>query len=125
VMQSVSGGGHYGGGMFINAYDMARFGLLTLRGGRWKDRQVLSKAWVERALAPTTANRQYGFMNWFLNVDGTLLPSAGPRVFVHIGNGVNMIIVDPDHDLVVVLRWIDSAKSADEVLKRVVDALVR
>ena len=30
MIQSVSGGGHFGGGLFINAYDMARFGLLTL-----------------------------------------------------------------------------------------------
>jgi CubicO group peptidase (beta-lactamase class C family) len=35
IIQSVSGGGHWGGGMFINAYDMARFGLLTSRNGRW------------------------------------------------------------------------------------------
>ena len=33
-MQSVSGGGHWGGGMFINAYDMARFGYLFLRSGK-------------------------------------------------------------------------------------------
>ncbi len=125
VMQSVSGGGHYGGGMYINAYDMARFGLLTLRGGRWKERQILSRAWVVRALTPTAANREYGFMNWFLNVDRTLFPSAGPRVFAHIGNGVNLIIVDPEHDLVVVLRWIDGNRSADEVLKPAVDAIDR
>ena len=36
IVQSVSGGGHWGGGMFINAYDMARFGLLTLRNGKWE-----------------------------------------------------------------------------------------
>src|SRR6266478_4179224 len=30
-VQSMSGGGHWGGGMFINAYDMARFGYLFLR----------------------------------------------------------------------------------------------
>jgi CubicO group peptidase (beta-lactamase class C family) len=29
-VQAVSGGGHWGGGMFINAYDMARFGYPTL-----------------------------------------------------------------------------------------------
>jgi CubicO group peptidase (beta-lactamase class C family) len=29
--------------MFINAYDMARFGYLTLHRGRWGDRQVLSE----------------------------------------------------------------------------------
>ena len=33
-VQSVTGGGHWGGGMFINAYDMARFGLLHLAPGQ-------------------------------------------------------------------------------------------
>ena len=33
-IQSVSGGGHFGGGMFIHARDMARFGYLFLRNGR-------------------------------------------------------------------------------------------
>jgi hypothetical protein len=42
LVQSVTGGGHWGGGMYINAYDMARFGYLTLRGGRWRDRQIIS-----------------------------------------------------------------------------------
>ena len=35
-MQVMTGGGHWGGGMFINAYDMARFGYLFLRDGKWK-----------------------------------------------------------------------------------------
>ncbi|MGB0514802.1 MAG: serine hydrolase domain-containing protein, partial [Wenzhouxiangellaceae bacterium] len=34
-MQSVSGGGHYGGGMFISARDHARFGLLMENRGVW------------------------------------------------------------------------------------------
>ena len=33
AVQSVSGGGHWGGGMFISARDQARFGYLTLRRG--------------------------------------------------------------------------------------------
>ena len=49
-VQSVTGGGHWGGGMYINAYDMARFGYLTLRHGKWNDRQLLSKQWIDRAL---------------------------------------------------------------------------
>src|SRR3954464_162018 len=64
VVQSVTGGGHWGGGMFIDAYDMARFGYLTLRGGRWKERQVLSRQWVRMALTPTPVEPGYGFMNW-------------------------------------------------------------
>lgn len=37
MMQSVSGGGHFGGGLFISAMDQARFGLLFARNGRWKN----------------------------------------------------------------------------------------
>ena len=69
VVQSVSGGGHWGGGLFINARDMARFGLLTLRRGKWGARQLLSDAWVTQALTPTKAQPTYGYMNWFLNTD--------------------------------------------------------
>jgi len=122
VVQSVSGGGHWGGGMWIDAYDMARFGLLTLRGGRWGDREVLSPQWVTRALTPTGPNHEYGYMNWFLNQDRTLFPQLGENVVAHIGNGENLIMVDFDRDLVVVLRWIDGNNSAGEVLKKIEDA---
>ena len=117
VMQSVSGGGHWGGGMFINAYDMGRFGYLTLRRGKWKDSQLLSDKWVDWALTPTPAQPTYGFMNWFLNTNRQLLPSAPASAFVHIGNGTNMIFVDPEHDLVAVARWIDGG-AMDGFVKR-------
>ena len=51
-MQSVSGGGHWGGGMFINSYDMARFGYLFLRNGKWKDRSIVSEKWIQMARTP-------------------------------------------------------------------------
>ena len=117
IMQAVGGGGHWGGGMFINATDMARFGYLTLRRGKWKDKQLLSDQWVSWALTPTQAQPTYGFMNWFLNTDKKLLPSAPVSSFVHIGNGTNMIYVDPEHDLVVVARWIENAAMNDFIAK--------
>ncbi|HET9762525.1 MAG TPA: serine hydrolase [Casimicrobiaceae bacterium] len=122
AVQSVSGGGHWGGGMFIDAYDMARFGYLTLREGRWKDRQVLSRDWVRRALTPTPVQRTYGFMNWYLNQDRELFPSAPVTAFAHIGNGTNVIYVDPEHDVVAVVRWIEY-RSVDEFLKRLTAAI--
>jgi CubicO group peptidase (beta-lactamase class C family) len=122
TVQSVSGGGHWGGGLFIDAWDMARFGYLTLRHGRWKDRQVIADRWVDLALTPTPVRPEYGFMNWYNNRDGKLLPSAPRSAFAHIGNGTNMIYVDPEHDLVIVLRWIESAK-IDEFVKRLLAAL--
>jgi CubicO group peptidase (beta-lactamase class C family) len=121
-IQSVSGGGHWGGGMFISARDQARFGLLTLRRGQWGDRQVLSDAWIAQALTPTPAQPGYGFMNYFLNTGRRRLPSAPERAFVHLGAGTNMIYVDPEHDLVVVARWIDQ-RVMDEFVKRVLAAV--
>ena len=122
LVQSVSGGGHWGGGMFINAYDMARFGVLTLRHGKWRDRQLISEQWVQWALTPTPVQPGYGFMNWFNNRDRKLLPSAPPAAFAHLGNGTNMVYVDPDHDLVAVVRWIER-ESLDGFVKRLVAAV--
>ena len=122
AVQSVSGGGHWGGGMFISARDQARFGYLTLRRGKWKDRQLLSEAWVRMALTPTPVQPTYGFMNWFLNTDRKFLPSAPASAFAHLGSGTNMIYVDPENDLVIVARWIER-NAIDELVKRVLVAV--
>jgi len=122
AVQSVAGGGHWGGGMFINAHDMARFGYLTLRRGKWKDRQLLSENWVKMALTPTPAEPTYGFMNWFLNTDRKYAPSAPASVFIHVGNGTNVVIVDPDHDIVAVVRWIENG-AVDGFIQRLLAAL--
>ncbi len=122
LVQSVSGGGHWGGGMFMNAYDMGRFGLLTLHKGNWNGKQLLSEQWVDMALNPTTANTGYGYMNWFLNTGKKLLPSAPEKAFMHIGNGANMIYVDKENNMVAVVRWIES-REMDGVVKRILEAV--
>ena len=122
AVQSVTGGGHWGGGLFINAFDMARFGYLTLNGGKWKERQILSSQWVEWALTPTPAEPSYGFMNWYNNKSRQFLPSAPATAFGHQGNGTNFIYVDPENDLVAVLRWIDKP-AIDGFVKRLLAAV--
>ncbi len=122
AVQSVSGGGHWGGGMFISAWDQARFGLLTLRRGIWSGRRILSERWVQLALTPTPAQPDYGFMNWFLNTGRKRLPSAPESAFMHLGNGTNMIYVDAEHDLVIVARWIDNG-ALDGLVSRVLAAI--
>jgi hypothetical protein len=121
-IQSVSGGGHFGGGLFINAKDMARFGLLTLRNGNWDGKQLIDSSWIKLSRTPTTANTGYGFMNFFLNTDKKFLPSAPATAYAHIGNGTNMIYVDEENDLVIVARWIENSK-LDELVKRFLSAL--
>lgn len=122
IIQSVSGGGHWGGGMFISARDMARFGLLTSRNGKWRERQILSAEFIKQAKTPTSVQPTYGFMNFFLNTDKKLYPSAPATAFAHIGNGTNMIYADPENDLVIVARWIENSK-IDEFLGKIYASL--
>jgi CubicO group peptidase (beta-lactamase class C family) len=122
-VQSVSGGGHWGGGMFINAYDMARFGLLTLHNGNWNGRQLLPANWLQNARTSTTAQPTYGYMNFFVNTDKKYLSNAPANAFVHVGNGTNIIYVDPENDLVMVVRWIDTNASVNEFVGRVIRSL--
>jgi hypothetical protein len=121
-VQSVSGGGHWGGGMFINAYDMARFGLLSLHKGNWNGKQLISESWIKQSLTPTSAQPTYGYMNFFLNTDKKYLPSAPATAFAHEGNGTNIIYVDPDHDLIMVARWIEH-KELDHLVKMLLESL--
>jgi CubicO group peptidase (beta-lactamase class C family) len=107
LVQSVSGGSHWGGGLFINAYDQARFGYLTLRNGKWKDKQLISEAWLKMAHTPTPVQPTYGFMNFYLNTGKKLYASAPASAFAHIGAGSNIVYVDPENDLIIVARWIE------------------
>ena len=64
----------------------------------------------------------YGFMNWYNNRDKKLFPSAPASAFAHIGNGTNIVYVDPDHDIVAVVRWIER-RAIDEFVKRLLAAV--
>ncbi len=120
-IKSVSGGGHWGGGMWISSRDQARFGYLFLRKGKWKERQLLPHDWVDRTTTPTDIRSNYGYM-WWLNTDHQQWPSVSTRSFAALGGGSNVIWVDPDNDLVVVVRWIQ-APQIDEFLGRVVKSI--
>ena len=121
-VESVSGGGHWGGGLWASTRDHARFGLLLLRRGRWKDRQLLSDRWVTLATTPTTIRPNYGFL-WWLNSDRKLYPSASARAFFALGSGGNVIYVDPAYDVVAVLRWTATDK-IDEFIRLLIASLM-
>ena len=122
-VQSVSGGGHWGGGMFINSYDMARFGYLFLRNGKWKDRAIVSEKWIQMARTPGSDNKAYGYANWYLNTDRKPLPAAPETVVRFVGNGSNIIYIDWDNDIVAVFRWIRGDKQLNEVVAKMYASL--
>lgn len=119
-VQSVSGGGHWGGGVWISTLDHARFGYLHLRRGKWNDRQVLSEKWIAQATSPTAIYPRYGLM-WWLNTDRRQYSNAPESSFFGLGAGTNIVWVDPEHDLVVVVRWIEG-RAVNEFIGKVLAA---
>ena len=116
-MKSVTGGGHSGAGLFINTEDMARFGLLFLNNGRWKEEQVLSESWIQKATTPSEPNVNYGYM-WWLNKKGSRhWEGLSESIYYAAGFGGNFIVVDKENDLVVVTRWLEPSKIAEFMTK--------
>jgi CubicO group peptidase (beta-lactamase class C family) len=120
-VDSVSGGTRWGGGLWISARDMARFGYLFLRRGNWKGKQIISEDWLRMATTPTTIGQDYGYL-WWLNTQGKQWPNAPRTSFAALGAGSNTIWIDPEHDLVVVWRW-HRDRSANELFKRILAAI--
>ncbi|MDH3571060.1 MAG: serine hydrolase, partial [Gemmatimonadota bacterium] len=89
---------------------------------RWNGEQLLSDAWFDMALTPGEANPGYGFMNFYLNTGQRASPSAPESAFSHLGSGANMIYVDPEHDVVIVARWIDG-RAMDGIVGRVLASI--
>jgi CubicO group peptidase (beta-lactamase class C family) len=121
MIESVSGGTRWGGGLWMNTRDHARFGYLILRKGRWNDRQLLSEAWITEATASRgPVGPDYGYL-WWLNTEGKMWPDAPRTSFSAQGAGSNTIWIDPEHDLVVVWRWHKGVQN--EFYKRIIASI--
>ena len=118
---SVSGGTRWGGGLWINSEDLARFGLLILNHGRWNGRQLVSEKWLKDAVAPSEHGPDYGYL-WWLNTKRQQWPSGPASSFAAIGNGSNTIWIDPDHDIVLVWHW-HQGPAMDGMIQRIVAAV--
>ena len=106
-VQSVPGGSHWGAGVSISARDQARIGQLVLDGGRHGDRQLIPREWVARMHRPCTVAPFYGWLTW-LNADGRSFPKASAQSSFMFGAGGHYVWMEPRHDAVVVVRWLDA-----------------
>jgi CubicO group peptidase (beta-lactamase class C family) len=93
----------------MTARDLARFGLLYLRDGAWRGRQVVPKAWVEESTRSYSDRGQwggYGYMWWVAPNGGPLLTSATFKARAYMAEGASghFVVVVPYLDLVVVHR---------------------
>jgi CubicO group peptidase (beta-lactamase class C family) len=118
---SVSGGTRWGGGLWINSEDLARFGLLVLNRGKWGEKQIVSDAWWTQALTPSpVANSpDYGYLWWLNTRKGSA--NAPATSFQARGNGSNTIYVDPENDLVFVWHW--HRGSMDPIVKLIIESI--
>ena len=103
LLKSVSGGTRWGGGLWMSTLDHARFGYLILRDGAWNGRQLVSASWIRQATTPKPPAPDYGYL-WWLNT-GDRWAGVPRSSFAAVGAGNHTIWIDPEHDLVVVLRW--------------------
>ena len=120
-MQVVSGGGHHGGGVFINTEDHARFGLLFARKGKWNDQQLISEKWTEMIQTPANAYESYGYM-WWLNKGPRSWEGLPDHIYYAAGFGGNFIVIDQKSDLVIVTRWLEPSQIG-EMVRKVYEAL--
>jgi CubicO group peptidase (beta-lactamase class C family) len=109
-MQSVPGGTHWGGGVSISARDQARIGQLLLDEGRHAGQQLLPAQWLRRMQQPCAIAPFYGWLTW-LNREGSMFADASRESWFMVGAGGHYIWMDPVHRAVVVVRWLDPARS--------------
>ena len=122
-IQSVSGGGHWGGGMFINAWDLARFGYLFLRDGNWQGEQLISQDFITNARTGGSAKDDYGYANWFLNPNKQVLPAAPESAVTFLGAGRNIIYIDQQNDVLFVARWVGNGDELNQLIAKILSAL--
>jgi CubicO group peptidase (beta-lactamase class C family) len=98
-----------------NSRSMARFGLLALNKGKWKETQIVNQNYFE--LATTTSqnlNLGYGYL-WWLNgkssyrlpqtqiqFNGSILPNGSNDMFMALGKNDQKIYVVPSKKMVVI-----------------------
>lgn len=111
---------------FSTARTMARFGLLMNGKGVWDGDALLSDEdyYTTMTTSSQPINRSYGYL-WWLNsgptfrlpgstitFPGKIIPSASDNVYMALGKNSQMIVIDPDRDIVMVRMGNDPDPSA-------------
>jgi len=103
----------------MSTRDLARFGLLYLRNGKWRDQQIVPAKWVQES---TSSHSQiwldggYGYL-WWTGSKGGLIANVNVKEHSYLasGAGVNKVIVLPYRKLVIVHR-VDTFKGLPQQL---------
>jgi CubicO group peptidase (beta-lactamase class C family) len=95
----------------ITARDLARFGLLYLRHGRWRETQIVPEAWIEKSTHADEMLKVNGVevggyeYLWWVEYGGVHFPEATiSGMYSARGAGGHYLLVVPSLDLVIVHR---------------------
>jgi len=87
----------------MSARDMARFGLLFLRDGKWNDKQIITSKWIKESTRQYSTQDDkfgYAYLWWNINVE----PFKSLGAYTASGYGGHWITVVPGAKLVFVHR---------------------
>ncbi|MDG2431349.1 serine hydrolase [Flavobacterium sp.] len=113
---------------FSTTRSMARFGLLMLNNGKWKNTSIINQSYC--AAATTTSqniNNSYGYLWWLngkssyhlpqsqLEFPGSLIPTGSNDMYMALGKNDQKIYVIPSKKMVVI-RMGDAADSVNLAL---------
>ena len=81
----------------MSARDLARFGLLYLRGGKWRDDQLIATSWIQAStktqVRDALPHRSYGYLWW-------TYPKYGDH-YAATGSGGQMLVIEPNRRIVI------------------------
>jgi len=114
-------------GFEMSTRDLARFGLLFLREGRWNDQQIISTDWIHESTASQveiSPDRGYGYM-WWNGESDDFLPNVtiAEHSYYAWGHRGHFVVVLPYRDLVIVHR-VDTYNDTDNVSRAEFGGLV-
>jgi CubicO group peptidase (beta-lactamase class C family) len=102
------------GGLYLASRDLARIGLLIMRGGVWDGQQIVPAEWIKQSVTPAISvgedGREYGFQWW-------LMPYGRSReklAWAAHGFGGQQLNIVPEYDLIAVFTGWDILPSPEK-----------
>ena len=94
----------------MSARDMAKFGVLYQKNGRWNGSQIISEDWIDDSTMaystmPDTGGLGYGYMWKIIEADSDMGQMIGHAGYYYTGSGGHALVVIPDLKLVIVVRY--------------------
>ncbi len=98
-----------GWGLTISPVDMAKIGQLFLNKGKWNDKQIVSERWVRESTTEHSRWKKpdlpYGYLWWIGEKSG----------YAAMGDGGNIIYVNPEKNLVVAITSLFYPRAKDRI----------